>query len=59
MRQTADTKNRVEATTLLAATLACYLAGFACVLALGHSLAVVAASGLTNAGVTLHAEARP
>ena len=46
MRQTADTRNRAETGTLLAATLACYLAGFACVLALGYSLAALAAPGL-------------
>ena len=59
MRRTADTGNRAETGTMLAATLACYLAGFACVLALGYSLAALAAPGLTHARLTLQAEARP
>jgi len=46
MRQTADTKNRAETRTLLAATLACYLASLACVFALSYSLAALAAPGL-------------
>ena len=46
MRQTADTKNRAETGTLLAATLACYLVGLACVFALSYSLAALAAPGL-------------
>jgi hypothetical protein len=46
MRQTAHTKNRVETRTLLAATLACYLAGLACVFALSYSLAALATPGL-------------
>lgn len=48
MRQTADTKNRAETGTLLAATLACYLLGFACVLALSYSLGSLATPGLAN-----------
>lgn len=59
MRQTADTKNRAETGTLLAATLACYLAALACVFALSYSLAALAAPGLSNARTTLQAEARP
>ena len=59
MGQTADTGNRAETGTMLAATLACYLAGFACVLALGYSLAALAAPGLANARTTFQAEARP
>ena len=49
MRQTAHTKNRAETRTLLAATLACYLVGFACVFALSYSLAALAA--LDRAGL--------
>lgn len=46
MRQTADTKNRAETGTLLAATLACYLAALVCVFAISYSLAALAAPGL-------------
>jgi hypothetical protein len=46
MRQTADTKNRAETRSLLAATLACYLLACACVFALSYSLAALAAPGL-------------
>ncbi|HEX8188293.1 MAG TPA: hypothetical protein VF586_08080 [Pyrinomonadaceae bacterium] len=46
MGQTADKKNRAETGTLLAATLACYLLGFACVVALSYGLAALAAPGL-------------
>ena len=60
MRQTARTKNRAEAKTLLAATLACYLLGFACIFTLGYSLAEFAAPGLAdNVRATLEREARP
>ena len=60
MRQTAHTKNRTETRTLLAATLTCYLLGFACVLALSYSLAALAAPGLAdNVRMTLEAKARP
>lgn len=48
MRQTADTKNRAETGTLLAATFACYLAAFACVCALSYSVAALAAPGLAR-----------
>ena len=59
MRLNAHTRNRAETRTLLAATLACYLAGFACVLAFGYSLAALAAPGLAdNVRVTLEREAR-
>ena len=46
MRQTADKKYRAETGTLLAATLACYLAAFVCVFALSYSLVALAAPGL-------------
>ena len=46
MRQTADTGNRAETGTMLAATLACYLAALACAFALSYSLAALAAPGL-------------
>ncbi|HZB45179.1 MAG TPA: hypothetical protein VE360_08045 [Pyrinomonadaceae bacterium] len=46
MRQTADKKYRAETGTMLAATLACYLAALACVFALSYSLAALAAPGL-------------
>ena len=60
MRQTANTKNRAETRTLLAATLACYLAGFACVFAFSYSLAALAAPGLArNVRVVIEAQARP
>jgi hypothetical protein len=59
MRQNAHTKNRTETRTLLAATLTCYLAGFACVLAFGYSLASLAAPGFAdNVRVTIEREAR-
>jgi hypothetical protein len=44
--RTTDTKNRAETATMLAATLACYLAALACVFALSYSLAALAAPGL-------------
>ena len=56
MRQTADTKNRAETGTMLAATLACYLAGFACVLALSYSLAALAAPGLRRQTAVITAQ---
>ena len=60
MRQNTGTKNRTEARALLAATLACYLAGFACVFAFGYSLAALAAPGLAdNVRVTIERGARP
>ncbi len=60
MRPNIGTKNRTEARTLLAATLACYLAGFACVLALSYSLAALAAPGFAaNVRATLERGARP
>ena len=60
MRQTTRAKNRAETKTLLAATLACYLAGFACVLALSYSLAALAAPGLAdNVRAALERQARP
>ena len=46
MRQTARAKDRAETRTLLAATLACYVAMLACVFALSYSLAALAAPGL-------------
>jgi hypothetical protein len=46
MRQTAVTRNGAETRALLAATLACYLVGLTCVLALSYSLAALAAPGL-------------
>ena len=46
MRQTARAKDRAETGTLLAATLACYVATLACVFALSYSLAALAAPGL-------------
>ena len=52
--------NRAETRTLLAATLACYLVGFACVLTLSYSLAALAAPGLAdNVRATLERQARP
>ena len=48
MRPTAHAKNRTETKILLAATFACYLLGFACVCALGYSLAALSAPGLAN-----------
>ena len=48
MRETARAKDRTESRALLAATLACYLAGFASVLAFGYSLATLAAPGLAS-----------
>ena len=60
MRQTTGTKNRTETRTLLAATLASYLVGFACVFALSYSLTALATPGLANhVRVVLEAEARP
>ena len=55
MRQTADTKNRAETRTLLAATLACYLAALACVFALSYSLAALAAPGLRRQTAAVNA----
>jgi hypothetical protein len=55
MRRTARTKNRVETTTLLAATLACYLLGLACVFALSYSLAALAAPGLRRQAAAINA----
>lgn len=55
MRQTAREKNRVETRALLAATLACYLAGVACVFALGYSLAALAAPGLKRQTAAVNA----
>ncbi len=60
MRQTYRTKNRAETKTLLAATLACYLLGFACVITLGYSLASLAAPRLAdNVRAAVEREARP
>ncbi len=60
MRQHVGTKDRTEAGTLLAATLACYLAGFACLFAFGYSLAALAAPDLAdNVRVTIERGARP
>ena len=60
MRPTAHTKDRTETRTLLAATLACYLAGFAGVCAFGYSLAALAAPGLANdVRLTIERAARP
>jgi hypothetical protein len=60
MRRTAHTKNRAETGALLAATLACYLAGFAFVFAFGYSLASVAAPGLAHSvRAAVEREARP
>jgi hypothetical protein len=59
MRQHTHPKNRTETRTLLAATLACYLAGFSCVFAFGYSLANLAAPGLAdNVRVTIERGAR-
>jgi hypothetical protein len=59
MRQPARTKNRTEAKTLLAATLTCYLVGFACVCTLAYSLAALAAPGLAaNARAAIERQAR-
>jgi hypothetical protein len=59
MRQTSRTKNGAETRTLLAATLACYLLGFACVSAFGYSLAALAAPGLAdNVRAAVEREAR-
>jgi hypothetical protein len=59
MRQIARVKNRVETGTLLAATFACYLVGFACVFALSYSLAALAMPGLADdVRVALEAAAR-
>ena len=46
MRDTARARTRTENRCLLAVTLACYLAAFACVLAASYSLAALAAPGL-------------
>ena len=60
MRQNAHTKNRTETKALLAATLACYLAGFASVITFGYSLAALAAPGLANnVRAAVEREARP
>lgn len=59
MGRTNHPKNRAEARTMLAATLACYLLGFACVFALSYSLAALAAPGLKNAHMMFEAKARP
>ncbi|MDT5269577.1 MAG: hypothetical protein QOH49_1763 [Acidobacteriota bacterium] len=59
MRQIADTKNRAETRTLLAATLACYMAALVCVFAFSYSLAALAAPGLNNARAAFKSEARP
>ena len=60
MRQTARAKDRTESRALLAATLACYLAGFASVCALAYSLAALAAPGLAaNARAAIERQARP
>jgi hypothetical protein len=60
MRQTTRAKNRTESGTLLAATLTCYLAGFACVCAFTYSLAALAAPGLAaNARAAIERQARP
>lgn len=45
MRETAGAKRRAGAGIMLAATLACYLAGLASVLGLTYSLAALAAPG--------------
>jgi hypothetical protein len=55
MRQTTHAKKRAETRTLLAATLACYLAGLACVFALGYSLAALSAPGLRRQAAALTA----
>ena len=60
MRQTARARRRAETRTLLAATLACYLLGLACVSAFGYSLAALAAPGLANdVRAAVEREARP
>ena len=60
MRQNTRKKNGSEKHTLLAATLACYLAGFACVGTLAYSLAALTAPGLAaHARVAIERQARP
>ena len=60
MRQHNGTKNGTEKCTLLAATLTCYLAAFACLCAFGYSLAALAAPGLAdNVRVAVERQARP
>ena len=60
MRQNDGKKNGGEKRTLLAATLACYLLGFACVFALSYSLVTLATPNLANnMRRTIEAEAGP
>lgn len=55
MRQTDDTRKSAETGTLLAATLACYLLGLACVFALSYSLAALSAPGLRRQAAAFNA----
>ena len=60
MRQNNRTKDGAEKSTLLAATLTCYLTCFACIFAFGYSLAALAAPGLAdNVRVAVERGARP
>ena len=59
MRRNDLAEKRAEIRTMLAATLACYLVGFACVFALSYSLAALAAPGLAaNARAAIERQAR-
>ena len=60
MRQNNRTKDGAEKGTLLAATLTCYLACFACIFAFGYSLAALTAPGLAdNVRAAVERQARP
>jgi hypothetical protein len=60
MRQTSREKDGAETKTMIAATLACYLLGFACVFALSYSVAALAAPGLAgSARMAFETQARP
>ena len=60
MRQNDRPKGGAEKNTLLAATLTCYLACFACLFAFGYSLAALAAPGIAdNVRAAVERQARP
>ena len=60
MRRNNRTKNGTEKNTLLAATLTCYLACFACLVAFGYSLAALAAPRIAdNVRAAVERQARP
>ena len=60
MRRNNRTKGGAETNTLLAATLTCYLACFACLFAFGYSLAALAAPALAdNVRAAVERGARP